>query len=157
VKKVPTDTAKIYFMTSNFHGRTMTMVSASDDPESHNLFGPYLPGIHLLPYNDTSVLDKALSDPHVAAVVVEPIQGEAGVEVPSPGYLRAVRDACARHNVLMVSDEVQTGLGRTGYMLATEHDDVRPDIVCLGKALSGGTLPASAGACVWERGRYCRQ
>eukprot|EP01108_Squamamoeba_japonica_P005324 TRINITY_DN417_c0_g2_i3.p1 TRINITY_DN417_c0_g2~~TRINITY_DN417_c0_g2_i3.p1 ORF type:complete len:306 (+),score=160.36 TRINITY_DN417_c0_g2_i3:243-1160(+) len=132
------------FATENFHGRTLCAVSASTDPDCRTHFGPFVPNIDVVPYNDVSVLDAALSDKNVAAFIIEPIQGEAGVVLPSDGYLQAVRDACTRHNVLMVADEIQTGLGRTGYMRATEHENVRADVVLLGKALSGGLYPVSA-------------
>ncbi|KAI6188425.1 Ornithine--oxo-acid aminotransferase [Aphelenchoides besseyi] len=119
-------------------------VSASTDPESFGGFGPFVPNFDSIPYNDIAALEEAISKPNVAAFMVEPIQGEAGVVVPSDGYLKKVRELCTKHNVLMIADEVQTGLGRTGRMLAVEHEEVRPDIVTLGKALSGGMFPVSA-------------
>ncbi|XP_061709404.1 ornithine aminotransferase, mitochondrial [Cydia pomonella] len=144
VKKIPPKQAKIIFAEGNFWGRTMSAVSASSDPDCYTGFGPYMPGFELIPYNDIPALEKALQDPNVAAFMVEPIQGEAGVVIPDDGYLKKVRDLCTKHNVLWIADEVQTGLGRTGKLLAVQHEDVRPDIVILGKALSGGALPVSA-------------
>lgn len=143
-KGIPDQTARVVFMEGNFWGRTLSAVSSSTDPTCRDGFGPYMPGFDIIPYNDVSALDKALGNPHVAAVMLEPIQGEAGVNVPDEGYLQAVRAACDRHRVLMIADEVQTGLCRTGRMLACDHENVRPDIVVLGKALSGGMLPVSA-------------
>ncbi|KAI8438833.1 hypothetical protein MSG28_011188 [Choristoneura fumiferana] len=144
VKKIPYKQAKIIFAEGNFWGRTLSAVSASSDPSCYQGFGPYMPGFELIPYNDIPALEKALQDPNVAAFMVEPIQGEAGVVIPDDGYLRKVRELCTRHNVLWIADEVQTGLGRTGKLLAVEHEGVRPDILILGKALSGGALPVSA-------------
>ncbi|HEY8397513.1 MAG TPA: ornithine--oxo-acid transaminase [Flavihumibacter sp.] len=143
-KGIPENKAKIVFAENNFWGRTLAAVSASTDPSSYHRFGPFMPGFELVPYNDPDALEKALQDPHVAAFMVEPIQGEAGVVVPAEGYLRGVREICTRHNVLMIADEIQTGLARTGKMLACDHENVRPDILILGKALSGGTMPVSA-------------
>jgi ornithine--oxo-acid transaminase len=143
-KGIPDSEAKIVVCEGNFHGRTVTIVSASTDPESFAGFGPYTPGFVKIPYGDAAALDRALADPAVCAFLVEPIQGEAGVVVPGDGYLKCVRDLCKRHDVLFVADEVQTGLARTGRMLACEHEDVRPDMVILGKALSGGMYPVSA-------------
>ncbi|TRY59407.1 hypothetical protein DNTS_004312 [Danionella cerebrum] len=138
VKGVPQYEAKIIFAAGNFWGRTMAAISSSTDPSSFEGFGPFMPGFELVPYNDTAALEKALQDPHVAAFMVEPIQGEAGVVVPDPGYLTRVRELCTKHNVLFIADEVQTGLARTGRRLAVDHECVRPDVVILGKALSGG-------------------
>jgi ornithine--oxo-acid transaminase len=128
----------------NFHGRTLTVISASTDPDAKNEFGPYMPGFDVIPYNNPDALEKALQDQNVAAFLVEPIQGEAGVIVPDRGYLSRVADMCRSNNVLLICDEVQTGLARTGRMLASDHEDVKPDILILGKALSGGTIPISA-------------
>ncbi|XP_064817556.1 ornithine aminotransferase, mitochondrial-like isoform X3 [Oncorhynchus masou masou] len=147
VKGVPKNQAKIIFANGNFWGRTMAAISSSTDPSSYEGFGPFMPGFGLIPYNDIPALEKALQDPNVAAFMVEPIQGEAGVVVPDPGYLTAVRQLCTRNNVLFIADEVQTGLARTGRRLAVDHEDVRPDIVILGKALSGGVYPVSAVLC----------
>lgn len=143
-KGIPDQMARIVFMEGNFWGRTLSAISSSTDPTCRDGFGPYMPGFDIIPYDDVEALEKALANPHVAAVMLEPIQGEAGVKVPSDGYLAAVRAACDRHRVLMIADEVQTGLCRTGRMLACDHENVRPDIVVLGKALSGGMLAASA-------------
>lgn len=144
VKKVPDGQAKIIFAEGNFWGRTLSAVSASSDPSCYQGFGPYMPGFELIPYNDIDALEKALQDPNVAAFMVEPIQGEAGTIIPDDGYLRKVRQLCTQHNVLWIADEVQTGLGRTGKLLAVDHEGVKPDILILGKALSGGVLPVSA-------------
>uniref|UniRef100_A0A3B4ARU7 Ornithine aminotransferase n=1 Tax=Periophthalmus magnuspinnatus TaxID=409849 RepID=A0A3B4ARU7_9GOBI len=141
VKGVPKNQAKIIFADGNFWGRTMAAISSSTDPSSYEGFGPYMPGFELIPYNDVPALEKALQDPNVAAFMVEPIQGEAGVVVPDPGYLTKIRELCTMHNVLWIADEVQTGLARTGRRLAVDHENVRPDIVALGKALSGGVYP----------------
>ncbi|XP_021952731.1 ornithine aminotransferase, mitochondrial [Folsomia candida] len=143
-KGIPKNEAKIVFVEGNFWGRTMSAISASTDPVSYEGFGPYMPGFKIIPYNDLEVLEQALQDPTVCAFMVEPIQGEAGVVVPHDGYLKGVRDICTRRNVLFIADEVQTGLARTGKRLAVDHENVRPDIVILGKALSGGVLPVSA-------------
>ena len=143
VKGVPKTEAKIIVCNGNFHGRTITIISMSSDPDSYNDYGPYTPGFINIPYNDTKALEKALEDPNVAGFLVEPIQAEAGVYVPEDGYLRKAFDLCKKHNVLFAADEVQTGLGRTGKMLACDHEDVRPDILILGKAISGGMLPVS--------------
>ena len=143
-KGIPDEQAKIVVCAQNFHGRTSTVISFSTDPSSYGRFGPYMPGFVIVPYNDLSALQQALSDPHVCGFLVEPIQGEAGVIVPDPGYLAGARASCTENNVLFIGDEIQTGLGRTGKMLALDHEDVRPDILILGKALSGGTLPVSA-------------
>lgn len=144
VKQIPENKAKIIFAEGNFWGRTLAAVSSSNDPSSYAGFGPFMPGFELIPYNDTAALEKALQDPHVCAFMVEPIQGEAGVVVPDEGYLRKVRELCSKYNVLFIADEVQTGLARTGRMLAVDHEDVKPDILILGKALSGGVYPVSA-------------
>ncbi|KAH9644570.1 hypothetical protein HF086_009145 [Spodoptera exigua] len=144
VKKIPEGQAKIIFAEGNFWGRTMSAVSSSSDPSCYKGFGPYMPGFQLIPYNDTDALEKELQDPNVAAFMVEPIQGEAGVVIPDDGYLRKVRQLCTKYNVLWIADEVQTGLGRTGKLLAVDHEGVKPDILILGKALSGGVLPVSA-------------
>eukprot|EP00066_Takifugu_rubripes_P000578 XP_003961200.1 PREDICTED: ornithine aminotransferase, mitochondrial [Takifugu rubripes] len=147
VKGVPKNKAKIIFANGNFWGRTMAAISSSTDPSSYEGFGPFMPGFDLVPYNDVPSLEKALQDPNTAAFMVEPIQGEAGVVVPDPGYLTTIRELCTKYNVLWIADEVQTGLGRTGRRLAVDHEEVRPDIVLLGKALSGGTYPVSAVLC----------
>lgn len=144
VKGVETGKAKIIVCEGNFHGRTSTVISFSSDPAAYKNYGPYMPGFEVIPFNDTKSLEKALQDKNVAAFLFEPIQGEAGVFVPDEGYLTAVRNLCTEYNVLMIADEIQTGLARTGKMLACDHENVRPDIVTLGKALSGGTMPVSA-------------
>ncbi len=144
VKGISENNAKVIFCDGNFHGRTMLAVSASTDPECKDEFGPYLPGIDIIPFNDLPALEKALEDPNVAAFLVEPIQGEAGVIVPDDGYLKKAFDLCKKKNVLFIADEVQTGLCRTGKLLACDHENVRPDILILGKALSGGVIPVSA-------------
>jgi ornithine--oxo-acid transaminase len=143
-KGVPDKQAKIVFAEGNFWGRTLAAISSSTDPSSYGGFGPYMPGFELVPYNDLNALEKAFQDTHVAAFMVEPIQGEAGVVLPDEGYLTGVRRLCTQYNVLFIADEIQTGLARTGKMLACDHEQVRPDILVLGKALSGGTLPVSA-------------
>ncbi|HTR28481.1 MAG TPA: ornithine--oxo-acid transaminase [Puia sp.] len=144
VKGIPDNEAKIIVCAGNFHGRTSTVISFSTDPESNRQFGPYAPGFLIIPYNDTVALQRALEDPSVAGFLVEPIQGEAGVVVPDDGYLQAARRLCRDARALFIADEIQTGLGRTGRMLACDHEAVRPDILILGKALSGGMLPVSA-------------
>lgn len=136
--------AKIIVCENNFHGRTSTVISFSTDPQSYEKFGPYMPGFVIVPYNDIEALQKAMEDKTVAGFLVEPIQGEAGVVVPDDGYLSKAKQLCEAYNVLFIADEIQTGLGRTGKMLACDHENVRPDILILGKALSGGTLPVSA-------------
>ena len=136
--------AKIIVCDGNFHGRTITIVSMSADPEAYRDYGPYTPGFVKIPYNDIPALERVLEDPDVAGFLVEPIQGEAGVYVPDEGYLRRACDLCHAHNVLFMADEVQTGIGRTGRMLACDHEGVRPDILILGKALGGGVVPISA-------------
>ena len=143
-KGIPNNEARIIFAKGNFWGRTLAAISSSDDPVSYEGFGPYMPGYDLIPYNDLDALAKELKDPNVAAFMVEPIQGEAGVVVPDEGYLAGVRKLCTENNVLFIADEVQTGIARTGKMLATDYEDARPDILILGKALSGGVLPVSA-------------
>ncbi|MBC8005533.1 MAG: ornithine--oxo-acid transaminase [Verrucomicrobia bacterium] len=143
VKGVPKTEAKIIVCNGNFHGRTITIISMSSDPDSYNDYGPYTPGFINIPYNDIKALERALEDPNVAGFLVEPIQAEAGVYVPEDGFLRKAFDLCKKHNVLFAADEVQTGLGRTGRMLACDHEEVRPDILILGKAISGGMLPVS--------------
>ncbi|NLL28334.1 MAG: ornithine--oxo-acid transaminase [Bacteroidales bacterium] len=136
--------AKIVVAEGNFHGRTTTIISFSNDPLAYENYGPFTPGFIQIPYNDTKALEKALEDPNVAAFLVEPIQGEAGVYVPDEGYLKKCYDLCKSKNVLFIADEVQTGIARTGKMLAVDHENVRPDMIILGKALSGGVFPVSA-------------
>ena len=143
-KGIPENKAKIIVCMGNFHGRTITAVSMSADPDSYGDYGPFTPGFVKIPYNDIEALKHEITDPHVAGFLVEPIQGEAGVFVPDDGYLKAAYDLCRKNNVLFIADEVQTGLGRTGRLLACDHEKVRPDIVVLGKALSGGVYPISA-------------
>lgn len=143
VKGVPDGKAEIIAVTDNFHGRTTGIISASTDPASTTHFGPFMPGYTIIPYNDPVALEQALANPNVAAFWVEPIQGEAGVIVPDEGYLKKARELCTRHNVLFIADEVQTGIGRTGKKLACDHEGVRPDLLVLGKALSGGVMPVS--------------
>ena len=143
-KNIPKNKARIIFAKGNFWGRTLAAISSSDDPTSYEGFGPYMPGYDLIPYNDLDALEHELKDPNVAAFMVEPIQGEAGVVVPDDGYLSGVRDLCSKYNVLFIADEVQTGIARTGKMLATDYENARPDILILGKALSGGVFPVSA-------------
>ncbi len=143
-KGVAENQAKIVFAEGNFWGRTMAAISSSTDPSSYKGFGPFMPGFALVPYNDIAALEEALKDSNVAAFMVEPIQGEAGVVLPDDGYLQSVRALCTKYNVLFIADEIQTGLARTGTMLACDHEGVRPDILILGKALSGGVLPVSA-------------
>lgn len=143
-KGIEENKAKIIVCEGNFHGRTITIISMSTDPDSYKGFGPYTPGFEVIPYNDIAALEKALEDPNVAGFLVEPIQGEAGVYVPEDGYLKKAYDLCKSKNVLFIADEVQTGIARTGKLLACDHEGVRPDILILGKALSGGVLPVSA-------------
>ena len=143
-KGVPENQAKIVVCENNFHGRTTTIVSFSNDPVATKDYGPYTPGFIRIPYNDTDALEQALKDPDVAGFLFEPIQGEAGVFVPDEGYLKKTHELCKQNNVLYIADEVQTGIARTGKMLACEHEGVRPDIVILGKAISGGMYPVSA-------------
>ncbi|MBE0637400.1 MAG: ornithine--oxo-acid transaminase [Bacteroidales bacterium] len=144
VKGIPANQAKIIVCEGNFHGRTTTIISMSTDPDARGGFGPYTPGFEVVPYNNLDALAKALEDPNVAGFLVEPIQGEAGVYVPDDGYLRKSYDLCKAKNVLFIADEVQTGIARTGKLLACDHEGVRPDILILGKALSGGVFPVSA-------------
>lgn len=144
VKGVEKNKARILVCSENFHGRTSTVISFSTDPSSYDRFGPYMPGFEVIPYNDLSALEAALQDPNVCGFLVEPIQGEAGVVVPSEGYLSKASAMCREANVLFIADEIQTGLCRTGKMLACDHENVRPDLLILGKALSGGVLPVSA-------------
>jgi len=144
VKGIPENQAKILFAEGNFWGRTLAAISSSTDPSSYKGFGPYMPGFGIVPYNDLIALEKVFADNTIAAFMVEPIQGEAGVVLPDEGYLKGVRELCTKYNVLFIADEIQTGLARTGKMLACDHENVRPDILILGKALSGGTLPISA-------------
>jgi ornithine--oxo-acid transaminase len=143
-KGIEEDKARIIFANGNFWGRTLAAISSSDDPSSYKGFGPYMPGYSLIPYNNLDALENELKDKNVAAFMVEPIQGEAGVVVPDDGYLAGVRKLCTKYNVLYIADEVQTGIARTGKMLASDYEDARPDILILGKALSGGVLPISA-------------
>lgn len=147
VKGIPEEQATIIVCEKNFHGRTSAVISFSSDPASKKNFGPFMPGFHAIPFNDLPALEKALADKNVAGFLVEPIQGEAGVIVPDEGYLAGAKELCAAANVLFIADEIQTGLCRTGKMLACDHEQVRPDIVLLGKALSGGMLPVSAVLC----------
>ena len=144
VKKIPKDAAKIIFVEGNFWGRTLGAISSSTDSSSTNGFGPFMPGYEIIPYNDIDALKASLSDPNVAAFMVEPIQGEAGVVVPSDDYLISAYNLCKEKNVLFIADEVQTGIGRTGKMLCCDHHGFKPDILILGKALSGGVFPVSA-------------
>ncbi len=147
VKGIEKNKAKILFAENNFWGRTLAAVSSSTDPTSYNNFGPFMPGFEIVPYNDIEALKSALKDPNVAGFMAEPIQGEAGVVVPDEGYLKQVADLCKAHNVLFIADEVQTGIARTGKLLACDYEGVKPDILILGKALSGGVLPVSAVLC----------
>lgn len=144
VKGVKENEAKVIFAEGNFWGRTLAAISSSSDPSSYKGFGPYMPGYITVQYNDLAALEKAMQDKNVAAFMVEPIQGEAGVVVPHDGYLKGVRELCDKYKVLFIADEVQTGLCRTGKMLACDHENVKPDILVLAKALSGGILPVSA-------------
>jgi ornithine--oxo-acid transaminase len=146
-KGIADNQAKVVFVEGNFWGRTLAAISSSNDPSSRGGFGPYMPNFVSIPYDDVEALEKVITDSNVCAFMLEPIQGEAGVVVPKAGYLKSVRQLCTRHNVLMIADEIQTGLCRTGKMLACDHEDVRPDILILGKALSGGLLPVSAVLC----------
>tara|TARA_B100000242_G_scaffold149989_1_gene106994 strand:- start:321 stop:1535 length:1215 start_codon:yes stop_codon:yes gene_type:complete len=146
-KGIKKNKARIIFAKGNFWGRTLAAISSSDDPSSYKGFGPYMPGYDLIAYNDLNALENELKDPNVCAFMVEPIQGEAGVIVPDYGYLSSVRKICDKYNVLFIADEVQTGIGRTGKLLACDHENVKPDILILGKALSGGVYPVSAVLC----------
>ncbi|MDY6801721.1 MAG: ornithine--oxo-acid transaminase [Bacteroidota bacterium] len=143
-KGIPENEAKIVCCNENFHGRTITIISMSTDPVAYKDYGPYTPGFIKVPYNDTEALENELKDPNVAAFLVEPIQGEAGVYVPEDGYLKKVAELCKKYNVLFIADEVQTGIARTGKLLACDHEGVKPDILILGKAISGGVFPVSA-------------
>ena len=143
VKGIPADQAKIIVCDNNFHGRTITIITLSNDPSSYAGFGPFTPGFVRIPYDDIPALEEALKDPNVAGFLLEPIQGEAGVYVPHEGYLKKAYDLCKAHNVLFMADEVQTGIARTGKMLACDHEGVRPDVLILGKAISGGLMPVS--------------
>ncbi|MBU2652096.1 MAG: ornithine--oxo-acid transaminase [Bacteroidetes bacterium] len=143
-KGIPANQAKIIVCESNFHGRTISIISMSTDPDAKGGFGPYTPGFIVIPYNDLNALEKALNDPNVAGFMVEPIQGEAGVFVPDEGYVSKAYELCKKNNVLFIADEVQTGIARTGKLLACDHENVHPDILILGKALSGGVYPVSA-------------
>ncbi|XP_028391358.1 ornithine aminotransferase, mitochondrial-like [Dendronephthya gigantea] len=147
VKGVPKNQAKVVFAADNFWGRTLAACSSSTDPDCFEDYGPYMPGFEIVPYNNLEALEMAIQDPNTCAFMVEPIQGEAGVIIPDPGYVTGVRNLCDKHNVLFIADEVQTGLGRTGRRLCVDHEGVRPDIVVLGKALSGGLYPISAVLC----------
>lgn len=147
VKGIPANKAKIVFAEENFWGRTLAAVSSSSDPDCYGEYGPFMPGFELISYNDLGALEKSISDPNTCAFMVEPIQGEAGVKIPDDGYLRGVRELCSKYKVLFIADEVQTGLGRTGRRLCVDHENVRPDLVVLGKALSGGVYPVSAVLC----------
>ncbi|MBL7812588.1 MAG: ornithine--oxo-acid transaminase [Bacteroidetes bacterium] len=144
VKGVRDGAARVVFARGNFWGRTVAAISASTDPESFTHFGPYVPGFFTVPYNDLAALEAEISNPDTAAFMVEPIQGEAGVIIPDAGYLKGVRELCDKYNVLFMADEVQTGLCRTGRMLCCDHEDIKPDVLILGKALGGGVLPVSA-------------
>jgi len=145
VKGVPANQAKMVFVEGNFWGRTLAAISSSQDPSSTSGFGPFMPGYIIVPYNNLDAIEEAFkAEPNIAGFMFEPIQGEAGVVVPHEGYLQGVRDLCTKYNVLMIADEVQTGLARTGRMLACDHENVKPDLLVLGKALSGGVLPVSA-------------
>ena len=144
VKGIPENQAKIICCRDNFHGRTITVISMSNDPDARKDFGPFTPGFESIPYNDLDALAKALEDPNVAGFLVEPIQGEAGVFVPDEGYLKKAYDLCKSKNVLFIADEVQTGIARTGRLLACDWEGVKPDVLILGKALSGGVYPISA-------------
>lgn len=143
-KGIKEGNAKIIVCEGNFHGRTITIISMSTDPDARNHYGPFTPGFIIIPYNDLKSLEVALQDPEVAGFLVEPIQGEAGVYVPDEGYIKKAYELCKKNNVLFIADEVQTGIGRTGKLLACDHENVRPDILILGKALSGGIMPVSA-------------
>ncbi|MEO7988051.1 MAG: ornithine--oxo-acid transaminase [Chryseolinea sp.] len=142
-KGIDDNEAVIVGVKKNFHGRTTTIISASTDPSARKGFGPFMPGFEVVDYDNVAALEKALANPNVCALWIEPIQGEAGVYMPMDGYLKAAEDLCRKHNVLLMMDEIQTGIARTGKMLASDHENVRPDILILGKALSGGVLPIS--------------
>lgn len=144
VKGVPANQAKIIFVSGNFWGRSLAAISSSVDPNTTRNFGPYMPGYVIIPYNDLDALEEALADPNTAGFMAEPIQGEAGVVVPDEGYLKKAHELCRKHKALFIADEVQTGIARTGKLTACEHEGVKPDILILGKALSGGVFPVSA-------------
>jgi ornithine--oxo-acid transaminase len=144
VKGIPQNQAKIIVCNENFHGRTITIISMSTDPDAYNDYGPYTPGFVKIPYNDLAALENELKDSNVCAFLVEPIQGEAGVFVPAEGYLKKASELCKKYNVLFIADEVQTGIARTGKLLACDHEGVKPDVLILGKAISGGVMPVSA-------------
>ena len=144
IKGIAPEKAKIIVCSENFHGRTITIISMSTDPSSYEDFGPYTPGFIKVQYNNVEALAEALQDPDVVGLLLEPIQGEAGVVVPDDGYLRRCYDLCKQHNVLLIADEIQTGIGRTGKLLACDYENIHPDILILGKALSGGVTPVSA-------------
>jgi len=143
VKGIPREQAKIIVCNGNFHGRTITIVSMSSDPDSYNDYGPYTEGFVSIPFNDIAALEEAIADNNIAAFLAEPIQAEAGVFVPNDGYLKAVRELCTQYNVLYIADEIQTGIARTGKLLAVDYEEVRPDLLILGKAISGGMYPVS--------------
>ena len=143
IKGIPEDQAIIVAASQNFHGRTTTIISASTEESARKGFGPYMPGFQIIPYDDPQALETALKNPNVCGLWIEPIQGEAGVYVPQSGYLKVAAERCSKYNVLFMADEIQTGIGRTGKMLACDHENVRPDILILGKALSGGVMPVS--------------
>lgn len=143
VKGIPANEAVIVAVERNFHGRTTGIISASTDPDSRNNFGPFMPGYQIIPYNDLTALEEALKNPNVCGFWVEPIQGEAGVYVPEHGYLKGAQELCTKYNVILMMDEIQTGVGRTGKLIASQHEGVHPDMLILGKALSGGTYPVS--------------
>lgn len=143
-KGIPTDRAVIVAVERNFHGRTTGIISASTDPDARNHFGPFMPGYQIIPYDDLKAMEEALKNPNVCGLWIEPIQGEAGVYVPQEGYLKAAQDLCKKHNVILMMDEIQTGIARTGKLLASDHEGVHPDMLILGKAISGGAYPVSA-------------
>ena len=143
VKGIPTDRAIIVAVERNFHGRTTGIISASTDPDARKHFGPFMPGYQIIPYDDIKAIEEALKNPNVCGLWIEPIQGEAGVFVPQEGYLKAAQDLCTKHNVILMMDEIQTGIARTGKLLASDHEGVHPDMLILGKAISGGTYPVS--------------
>lgn len=151
VKGIPKNQAKVIFCENNFWGRSIAAISSSTDPSAYENYGPFVPGFVIIPYDDVERLEAELKDPNVCAFMIEPIQGEAGVVVPSPGYLQKVRELCTKYNVIFIADEIQTGLGRTGKRLCVDHDAVRPDLLVLGKALSGGVYPIS---CVLADSKY---
>lgn len=144
VKGVAPNQAVVVFVEGNFWGRSIAAISASTDPSSYTNFGPFVPGFEKIPYNNLEALEQSLQNPNVVAFMAEPIQGEAGVIIPDAGYLKSVKELCKKHNVLFIADEVQTGIGRTGKMLACDHEDIKPDVLVLGKALGGGVFPVSA-------------